>query len=137
LPLFGFNRDGVLRAQAALDASRARRDALELAVRNDVALALDQLATAREIADVYRTALVPQREAASAHTLEEVNFMLSGAFELLATRREQFTAYREYIDAVRDYWLARVELRRAAGARLPDDAEPTTTLDFAPAGEHP
>jgi cobalt-zinc-cadmium efflux system outer membrane protein len=137
LPLFGFNRDGVLRAQAALESSRARRDALELAVRNDVALALDGLATSREIVDVYRTALVPQREAATARTLEETNYMLAGAFELLATRREQYAAYREYIDAVRDYWLARVELRRATGAQLPDDVEPTATLDFVPAGEHP
>lgn len=135
LPLFNFNRDGVLRAEAALDASRSRRDALELSVRNDVALARDHMATAREIAEVYRTALVPQREAATARTLEEVNFMLSGAFGLLATRREQYAAYREYIDAVRDYWLARVELRRALGARLPDDTEPTATLDPAALGE--
>jgi len=134
LPLFGFNRAGVLRAEAARDAARARRDALELAIRNDAALALDRMATARGIVEAYRDALVPQREAASARTLEEVNFMLSGAFELLATRREQFAAYREYIDAVRDYWLARVDLERALGANLPGDAA-TATLDLDPAGE--
>ena len=115
LPLFNFNRDGVLRAESALESAQARRDALELSVRNDVALSLDRLATAHDIAETYRTALVPQREAATARTLESVNYMLSGAFELLATRREQYAAYREYTEAVRDYWLARVELRRAIG----------------------
>lgn len=134
LPLFGFNRTGVLRATAARDAAQARRDALELAIRNDAALALDRMATARGIVDAYRDALVPQREAATARTLEEVNFMLSGAFELLAIRREQFDAYREYVDAVRDYWLARVDLERALGANLPGGAA-TATLDLDPAGE--
>jgi cobalt-zinc-cadmium efflux system outer membrane protein len=134
LPLFNFNRDGVLRAEASLEAARARRDALELAVRNDLALALDRMTTAREIADVYRTALVPQREAATAHTLAEANYMLSGAFELLATRREQFTAYGEYIEAVRDYWLARIDLERALGAHLADDVT-TATLDLGLTGE--
>lgn len=137
LPFFNFNRDGVLRAESALEAARARRDALELAVRNDVALSLDRMATARNIADTYRTALVPQREAATARTLEEVNFMLTGAFELLATRREQYVAYQEYVDAVREYWLARVDLRRAFGARLPDDAESTATLEVDSTGGSP
>lgn len=134
LPLFGLNRAAVLRASAARDAASARRDALELAVRNDAALALDRMATARGIADAYRSTLLPQREAATARTLEEVNSMLSGAFELLATRREQFAAYREYIDAVRDYWLARVDLERALGANLPAAAD-TATLDLGPTGE--
>lgn len=118
LPLFNWNRGAVLRARAQLEASRARLAARELAVRNEVSLGLDRLATARRIAEVYRATLVPQREAVSARTLEEVNFMLAGAFEALAARREQFAAYQEYIDAVRDYWLARVELRHASGGVL-------------------
>ena len=28
-------------------------------------------------------------------------------------------AYREYIEATRDYWIARAELGRAIGGRLP------------------
>jgi outer membrane protein, heavy metal efflux system len=135
LPLFGFNRDGVLRAEAARNAAHARATTLELAVRNDVALAQDRMATARDVARIYRTALVPQREAATARTLEEVNYMLSGAFELLATRREQFAAYREYVGAVRDYWVARVDLERALGAHLAGDASVPATLDLGLTGE--
>jgi cobalt-zinc-cadmium efflux system outer membrane protein len=119
LPLFHWNRGAVLRARAGMEGAMARRDALELGARNDVALGLDRLATTRRIAETYRTALLPQREAVSARTLEEVNFMLTGAFEALAARREQFAAYVEYVDAVRDYWLARADLRLASGGALP------------------
>jgi outer membrane protein, heavy metal efflux system len=127
LPLFHWNRGSVMRARASLEAAQARLDALELGAANEVSLGLDRLTTARRIAETYRDTLVPQREQVSARTLEEVNFMLSGAFEALAARREQFEAYQEYIEAVRDVWLARVDLRRASGGNLPV-VQPADTL---------
>lgn len=140
LPLLDWNRAGVLRARVSLESARARVAALELATSNEVSLALDKLDTARRIADVYRETLVPQTEQVYARTLEEVNFMLAGAFEALAARGEQFAAYEEYVEAVRDYWLARVELRRLTGAPLPAPG-PTAALDpdapaEAPAHDH-
>jgi cobalt-zinc-cadmium efflux system outer membrane protein len=136
LPLFHWNRGGVLRAQAAHEGARARLAALELQAGNDVSLGRDRMDTARRIAEVYRATLVPQREAVSARTQEEVNFMLAGAFELLAARREQYEAYLEYIAAVRDYWLARVELRHASGGAVPlAAAAEILNLDDAPAAQ--
>jgi cobalt-zinc-cadmium efflux system outer membrane protein len=129
LPLFHWNRAALLRAEASLDAARARRAALELELRNELAVGLDRLATARGIAEVYRTTLLPEREAVSARTQEEVNFMLAGAFEALSVRREQFAAYQEYLDAVRDYWLASLELRRISGGAFAAPAD-TRALDL-------
>ena len=123
IPIFDLNRAGILRAEANLERARARLMELEVSVRNDVALSLDRLATAREIAEAYRSALVPQREEVTQRTLEELNFMLADAFEALQAKREQYDAYGEYIEAVRDYWLARVALRLALGGALPDDAQ--------------
>lgn len=121
LPIFSRNADGVLRARAQLESAQARLSHQELAVRNDVALGLDRLAATREIAEGYRTALLPLRETIVQRSQEETNFMLIGAFELLQARREEFDAYQEYLEAVRDYWVARVQLRLAAGGRLPGD----------------
>ncbi len=144
LPLLSWNRGGVLRARSSMEAARARLAAVELDTENEVSLALDRLDTARKIADTYRLTLVPERENVTARTVEEVNFMLAGAFEALASRREQFEAYREYIEAVRDYWLARVELRRLSGGALPALAPDGSLNIDAPAtgpshghGEHP
>lgn len=123
LPLFNQGQGAVLRAGSQLEFARARLAALELSTRNDVVLGLDRLTAAREIAERYRTALVPQREAVVGRTLEEQNYMLVGVFELLQAKREELDAYQEYLEAVRDYWLARVELRRAIGGRLPGDEQ--------------
>jgi cobalt-zinc-cadmium efflux system outer membrane protein len=129
LPIFNQNQSGVLRARSELEAAQARLSALELSVRNDVAAGLDHLASASEIAEAYRTALIPQRETIVARTQEEANYMLAGTFELIQARREEFDAYQEYLEAVRDYWTARTELRRLAGGALPgDEMQPESTV---------
>lgn len=129
LPLFNQNSSGVLRQAAEVEAARSRLAALEISIRNEVSLAANVLATERDIAESYRTALLPQREAVLARTFEEFNFMLSDAFELLQAKREQYEAYEEYLQAVRDFWIARANLRRLAGGQLPfDEPEPGDTI---------
>jgi outer membrane protein, heavy metal efflux system len=129
LPIFGWNRSGVLRQTAELERAKAKLAALEVTVRNQVSLAVNELTTTREVAESYRTALLPQREAVVGRTFEEFNYMLTDAFELLQAKREQFEAYEEYLEAVRDYWLARGRLRQLVGGDLPGEyAEPEDTI---------
>ena len=45
--------------------------------------------------------------------------MLASPFELLADAREQATAVHATIDALKDFWLAQVDLETAIGTRLP------------------
>lgn len=121
LPIFNQGQAAIARAQADLMDARARLDALVLSVHNEGRLGLERLAVTRDIAERYRTALVPRREAIVARTQEQVNFMLVGVFELLLAKQQEYDAYQEYLEAVRDYWTARAELRRVVGGRLPDD----------------
>ena len=144
LPIFNQGQGAVLRAQGQLELARADLAAIELSIRNEVALGLDALAATRDIAERYTTALIPQREAVVARTQEEYNFMLVDIFELLQAKREEFDAYQEYVEAVRDHWLARTELRRVAGGALPGDEQPPGStlgvdqiLKPTPAQEHP
>jgi cobalt-zinc-cadmium efflux system outer membrane protein len=41
-----------------------------------------------------------------------------GNFELFTTKAEEARTERDYIDAVRDYWITRTELERAVGGNL-------------------
>ncbi len=121
LPLFDQGQAEVLRADAELIDARAELDAQLLHVANEARMAVEQLATHRDIADRYRRILVPAREAIVARMQEQVNFMLKGVFELIVSRREEYNAYQEYLESVQDYWISRAELRRIVGGRLPDD----------------
>ena len=121
LPLFNQNQSGVMRADAQAEMAQAHLSDLELRVKNEVARSLDQLASAREIANAYRSAVLPQRDLLVSSTQEEHNYMLVGVFELLQARRSQLDAYQSYVEAVRDYWLARTDLRKSVGGVLPGE----------------
>ncbi len=139
LPIFDQGQAAVAKADAQLLQARAELDALALSVHNDARVGLERVALQRDIAERYRTLLVPRREAIVARTQERVNFMLQGIFELIAARQEEYDAYQEYLEAVRDYWIARAQLRGIVGGRLPDDsviAEPAIGVEaILPAAE--
>lgn len=122
IPLFNQGQAAIARAEAQLEIGRSSLASLEVQIDNDVLLGRERVAAMRSIVEDYRSALVPQREAIVARQQERTNFMLSGAFELLLSRQQEFDAYAAYLDAVRDYWLARNELGRAIGTALPSDA---------------
>lgn len=123
LPLFQQGQAAIARAEGELAAADARLAELQLAIDNQIALAVERVEVERQIAEDYRTILLPQRAAIVDGTQREVNFMFEGPFELLRIKQEQYAAYQEYIEAVRDYWVARTQLRRAVGGPLPDDDE--------------
>lgn len=130
LPLFNQGKGAVTKAEAQLQQAEAGYDALRIEASNAVQLAQADVINAKARAEHYRKALIPQREAIVERTLEEVNYMLKGQFELLFAKRQEYDAYQGYLDAVRDYWLARVELAKQVGTRLPSDSQiDATTLD--------
>jgi outer membrane protein TolC len=132
LPLFNQSQGAIARANSELLQARAELDARLLSVRNEAQLGVEALGAMADIAERYRRELIPQRETIVAESQKEVNFMLIGVFELLRAKQDEYDAYQEYLEAVRDYWTTRAELRRAVGGRLPDDTtsrEPAIGVD--------
>ncbi|ROH85660.1 hypothetical protein ED208_16790 [Stagnimonas aquatica] len=130
IPLFNWGTGRVARAKAQLDAAEADLAAKELDASNDVKAAHAAVRSARAMVERYRDSLIPQREAVVDQMQLEANYMLIGVFELLAAKQQQYDAYSGYLDAVRDYWLARTELTRAVGRKLPSSDQPAAaTLD--------
>ena len=122
LPIFNQGQARVARAQASLAAALARVDEAELSATHAVRLGSESVAALREVVQLHRESLVPQRETIVARQQERQNFMLIGVFELVQAKVAEYDAYQAYLEAVRDYWLARVALSRAVGQRLPSDA---------------
>ena len=51
-------------------------------------------------------------------TLLHYNAMQKSSYDLLLAKEEEQRAEQSRVEALRDYWLARVELERAVGGRL-------------------
>ena len=76
---------------------------------------------ARMTIEYYAKTLVPLRERIVTLSQEQYNAMLLGVYQLLQAKQNEINSYREYIEAVRDYWIARADLERAIGTRLKGD----------------
>ncbi len=123
LPIFNQGKGRLARAEADLQLAEAELRTLEIDISNGLRRAADELDVAKARAGQYRESLIPLREAIVARTQEQVNYMLVGQFELLLAKQQEYDAYQGYLEAVRDYWLARVELARQVGAPLPSSAQ--------------
>ncbi|TXH04776.1 MAG: TolC family protein [Nevskiaceae bacterium] len=126
LPLFNRGEAARARLQALDQQAHADLAAQELVAAGEVRDALARVQSMRRRVSRYREALLPQREDVVAQLQTRQNYMLIGQFEVLQARQQQFEGYQAYLDALRDYGLARIDLARATGAALPDEAAATT-----------
>jgi outer membrane protein, heavy metal efflux system len=123
LPVFNQGRGNLARAQANQQMAKAGLARLEIEITNDIRLRVAALQAAAQNVDDYRKTIVPLKEQIVALSQKEQNFMLIGAFELMAEKEQEFDSYQAYLEAVRDYWIAHTELRRALGGSLPEGAQ--------------
>ncbi len=122
LPIFNTGEGKIAQAEAELDQAEAQWQLLALKISNDVQLAHAKVLSSRSLAQQYQQRLLPQQQAIVRYTQQEYNYMLSGQFALLQAKQQEYAAYQGYLDTLRDYWIARTELERAVGARLPSAA---------------
>ena len=118
-PIFDTGRASIARLEAQYQQSQRQLEALAINTRSEVRQARDLMIASRDLAAYYQTVLLPQRVQILDLTLRHYNMMLKGAYDLLLAKQNEVSAEKAYIEAWRDYWIARTELERAVGGRLP------------------
>ncbi len=79
-----------------------------------------QLLTKRASVEYYQTTLLPLQERMVALSQQQYNAMLLGVYQLLTAKQNEITTYQAYLEALRDYFMARLELERVLGSVLPE-----------------
>ena len=74
---------------------------------------------ARERALYYRDIMLPLRERIVNEAQLQYNAMQVGPFQLLRAKEQQIETAVAYIEALRDYWLARGDAGQLLSGRLP------------------
>ena len=119
LPIFNQRQADIARLEAQLRRSQKRLTAQAIAIRSEVRSLRNRLIMQRNMADHYRRTVLPLREQIVDLTLKNYNYMLTGAFDLLIAKQQEFEAYQKYLEAIRDYWIIRADMQRSLGGRLP------------------
>jgi outer membrane protein, heavy metal efflux system len=118
LPIFNQGQARIARGEAALRQAQDRFEALAVDVRSQIRELRDQLVSKREIAQSYQEQLLPIERKILNESLANYNAMQISDFELFATKAEEERTEREYVDAVRGYWITRTQLEEAVGGNL-------------------
>jgi cobalt-zinc-cadmium efflux system outer membrane protein len=119
LPIFDQKQAMVARLEARLRAALAREASLGVDVRSEVRLARSRVVAMRAVVNRYATVVVPLRQQVVALSQQQFDAMLIGPNQLLLAKQNEVNAYRELIEALRDYWVARADLERASGGIVP------------------
>lgn len=124
IPIFDFGSVKVARAEATYRQAANRLAQTAIDARSEVRRSYSAYVSSYDVAALYRDEIVPLRKTISDELLLRYNGMLASVFDLLADSREQAAAVNRYIDASRDYWLARSDLEQALGGQLPPSDSP-------------
>lgn len=113
IPLFDRGLAGRTRAVARLRMAEQRLHALTVTARSEASTARERLLEAKARASYLDTVMVPRRQRILQLTQLEYNAMLRGVFDLIRARQGLADVERQQVLAIRDYWLARIELEAA------------------------
>jgi cobalt-zinc-cadmium efflux system outer membrane protein len=119
IPLFDRGRARVARSLAELRRAQHEHYALAVRIRSRARALRDRMEGARDRALYYRDILLPLHERIVNESQLQYNAMQIGVAELLRARERQIETAAAYVEALRDYWLARSDLGQLLSGRLP------------------
>jgi len=119
IPLFDQGQARVGRAVAELRRARQEYYALAVRVRATARAVRERMLGAQDRALYYRDILLPLRDRIVNESQLQYNAMQIGIFQLLREREQQIETGVAYVEALREYWLARADLEQISSGRLP------------------
>ena len=122
LPIFDWGGARVARAEYTYMQAVNRSSEVAIRARSEVREAYEAYRTTYDLARHYRDEIVPLRKRISDENVLRYNGMLISVFELLADARQQVAAVNNYIDALRDFWVADATLQVALTGTSPGSA---------------
>jgi len=121
VPIFyqGQGEVGVAKAQMRREQHLYADTAVRIrAAARNAAVRLD---SASQAVHFYRTVLMPLKQKVLEETQLEYNAMLIGAFQLLQAKRDQIETAAAYVQHLREYWLARLDVEELLAGGMSSD----------------
>ena len=132
LPIFDFGQAAIARLEAQWRQAVNELEARAVDARSEIREARDLVTANRELARYYREVLLPQRIQVVNTMQLQFNAMQRTPTDLLLAKERELNTERGYIDAWRDYWIARAELEMALKGGSPSSAASRSLRSRAP-----
>jgi cobalt-zinc-cadmium efflux system outer membrane protein len=120
IPLFDQGQARIGRAAADLRRTQQEYYALAVRIRSTARAVRDRMEGFRDRALYYRDIMLPLHERIVNESQLQYNAMQLGPIQLLRAKEQQIETAVAYIEALRDYWLARGDFGQILSGRLPN-----------------
>ncbi|MGH7890052.1 MAG: TolC family protein [Thermodesulfobacteriota bacterium] len=118
IPIYDLGQTEVSRSGAELKEAELKLKALENDVRSEIKQKRDSLLLLRVLVEEYRKSVIPVRMKITEETLKHYNYMLLGTYDLIQAKQNEILARKQYIDYLKDYWIARSDVEKAVSSKL-------------------
>lgn len=115
IPIFNYGQGARARLNSQLWQAQDNYAALNVAILAQVRDAFKTVQNTLRVLQTYREGILPVQEKISLSSEALYDSMGMGVDRLLGNKRLEWIAYRNYLDALETYWLARVELDEVVG----------------------
>ncbi len=113
IPIFDLGGVQNAKARTVFDQAQAQAEVVAITAASESRQALIAYQTTWEVARHFERKMIPLRQRVSQERLLMYNGMLMSVFDLLADVRSAAVLESNYVDAVRDFWLADANLQSA------------------------
>jgi len=113
VPIFDTGEPRVRKSEALYAQSAERFAQAAIDARAEVAKAMAQYRATYELAARERDEIIPTRKTIADQDLLRYNASLVSVFDLLADARDRIASVNDYIERVRDFWIAKSHLDTA------------------------
>lgn len=110
IPIFDQGRPAVAAAAANLRRAQQLHAAAAIAVRSEIRAIRARLLAARDRVAHFHQVILPLGRTVTDQTQKQFNAMQVSAFQLLDAKQREISAGVHFVDALREYWSARVDL---------------------------
>jgi len=118
IPIFNQGQPASARASAKMRQAEQRYLALGADIRSEVRAARDKMLLTRRQVEYFKSTALPMRTRVTEESQLQYNAMQITPFQLLQAKQEEVKTGADYVEALREYWVARAELEKAVGGSL-------------------
>ncbi|HFE46141.1 MAG TPA: TolC family protein [Nannocystis exedens] len=122
LPIFDPGHADFARLRAQLRQAQHNLQGAAVEARSEIRIQKAKFIAAQEKVSFYREIILPRAATIAVQTMKRYNAMLVGTYQVLEARTHQVESEREFVEALRDYWVARSNLELAIGGQLKESS---------------
>ena len=118
VPIYDLGQTEVSRSGSQLKEVELKLKALENDIRSEIKQKRNRLFAVRTLVEEYRGSIIPVRQKINEETQKHYNYMLLGNYDLIRAKQNEILANKEYIESLKEYWIARSDLEKAVSSKF-------------------